>query len=66
MSRGRKPLQMTARRRQVLDEIRQAHAEGERITLSRIARRCGLYDYRSAKRIVSDLRKMGHAKKLPL
>ena len=64
MRRGRKPLQMTHRRRQVLDEIRKAHAEGEKVSLARLARRCGLYDYRSAKRILADLRKMGHTKKI--
>lgn len=58
MSRGRKPMQMTHRRRQVLEEIRKAHAEGQKITLARLARRCGLYDYRDARRIVDDLKKM--------
>lgn len=58
MSRGRKPLTMTKRRRQVLEEIRKAHAEGQTVTLARIARRCGLYDYRDARRIVEDLKKM--------
>jgi hypothetical protein len=56
--RGRPPLRMTHRRRQVLAEIAELIAKGERVTLSRLARRCGLYDYRDARRIMSDLRKM--------
>jgi ribosomal protein S25 len=59
MARGRKPNQMTHRRRQVLDEIAEAVAHGERVTSSSLARRCGLYSYREATRIVRDLKKMG-------
>jgi hypothetical protein len=59
MARGRKPNQMTHRRRQVLDEITEAVAHGERLTLASIARRCGLYDYRDARRIMRDLQRMG-------
>lgn len=62
MTRGRPPLRMTYRRRQVLEEIRKAAAEGEQVSLARLARRCGLYDYREARRIVEDLKKMGKAK----
>lgn len=50
---------MTHRRRQVLAELTEAMANGERITLARIARRCGLYDYREARRVVSDLKRLG-------
>ncbi len=59
MAKGRPPLRMTYRRRQVLEEMRRSAADGEAITFSRLARRCGLYDYRDARRIVQDLRKMG-------
>jgi hypothetical protein len=59
MARGRKPNQMTTRRRQVLTEIADAVAHGERVTLASLARRCGLYDYRDARRIMRDLQRMG-------
>lgn len=59
MSRGRPSGQMTHRRRQVLEEYIDAAQCGERISLAQIARRCGLYDYREARRIVSDLKGMG-------
>jgi hypothetical protein len=57
--RGRPAGQMTHRRRQVLEALTQAACEGERITLARLARRCGLYDYRHARRVVGDLRRIG-------
>ena len=60
MARGRPTGQMTHRRRQVLNEMTVAVSKGEPITLARLARRCGLYDYREARRIVADLRKLGH------
>lgn len=50
---------MTHRRQQVLAEHMEAAERGERISLARLARTCGLYDYRDAKRILADLRKMG-------
>ena len=50
---------MTYRRQQVLEEYIGAAQEGEAISLARLARRCGLYDYREARRIISDLRKFG-------
>lgn len=50
---------MTHRRQQVLEHLSDRIAEGERITLASVARRCGLYDYREARRIVGDLREMG-------
>jgi hypothetical protein len=57
--RGRPKLTMTTRRRQVLAQMEQRAATGERITLGELVRRCGLYDRSSAKRILGDLRKMG-------
>lgn len=59
MSRGRPPGQMTHRRRQVLEEYIDAAQEGRRISWAELARRTGLYDYREARRIVSDLKGMG-------
>lgn len=59
--RGRPAGTMTHRRRQVLAEITVAAEEGNVPTLARLARRCGLYDYREARRIVADLRKLGLA-----
>jgi DNA-binding IclR family transcriptional regulator len=58
-SRGRPPWQMTARRRQVLEAFAELAAAGERVRLAELARRCGLYDYREARRIVRDLARMG-------
>ena len=43
------------RRQQVLDAIIEA---GEVPSFARLARQVGLYDYREARRIVSDLRKL--------
>lgn len=59
-NRGRPAGQMTTRRRQVLEQMTEAALSGERLTLARLARRCALYDYREARRIVADLRKLGH------
>jgi hypothetical protein len=59
MKRGRPKLTMTHRRRQVLDGYAKLAADGERFTLAALARRCGLYDYRHARRVVNDLRNMG-------
>jgi hypothetical protein len=58
-SRGRPKLTMTRRRRQVLLELADLAASGERVTLGQLVRRCGLYDNRTAKRILRDLREMG-------
>lgn len=55
---GRPKNAITARRKQVLDELCVAAAEGRRVTLSELARRCGLYDYRHARRIKRDLEQM--------
>lgn len=59
--RGRPAKQMTRRRQRVLAEIIDAAFEGERITLAVLARRCELYDYRDARRVVNDLRKISAA-----
>lgn len=56
--RGRPSGQMTHRRRQVLGEIIRAAEQGERITLATLARRCGLYDYRKARRVLDDLKEI--------
>jgi len=50
---------MTHRRRQVLDEIADAVAQGEHVTLASLARRCGLHSYNDARRIMNDLKRMG-------
>jgi hypothetical protein len=52
---------MTHRRRQVLGEIIRAAEAGERLNLSAIARRCGFYDYRNARKVVDDLKDMALA-----
>lgn len=59
MARGRPPGQMTHRRRQILAEYARAANRGESPTLAQLARRCGLYDYREARRIMKDLERMG-------
>lgn len=56
--RGRKPNQMTTRRKQVLNMYIDLAAEGQTPSLSRLARECGLYDYRKVRRILADLKKM--------
>ena len=53
------PRTMTRRRRQVLEAYVEAVANGEPIQMTRLARECGMSDYRHARRIVGDLRKMG-------
>jgi hypothetical protein len=50
---------MTRRRRQVLLELADIAASGRRVTLGELVRRCGIYDNRTAKRILADLREMG-------
>ncbi len=57
--RGRPAGQMTARRRQILAACEDMTRRGEPISASRLARICGLYDYRDARRILRDLRQMG-------
>lgn len=56
---ARPRLMMTHRRRQVLENMVAAAQAGERVSYAAIARRCGLYSYREARRIVRDLVKMG-------
>lgn len=56
---GRPQHQMTTRRRQVLEQYRELAQTGARISAWRIARACGIYDYRNAKRVLKDLREMG-------
>lgn len=57
--RGRPPGRMTLRRRQAYEAITEAAANGESISLARLARTIGVYDYREARRIVGDLRRLG-------
>lgn len=57
--RGRPAGVMTQRRRQLLEAHRRLAAEGGRVSICRLARECGLYDYRDARRIIADLRRMG-------
>ena len=58
MSRGRPSGQMTHNRQRIFEEYVAASLRGNPPTLAELARRCGLHDYRDARRIVSDLRKM--------
>lgn len=58
-SKGRPKFTMTHRRRQVLSEYADLAAQGEPVRLAEIARRCGLSDYRNARRVLRDLRAMG-------
>lgn len=50
---------MTHHRRKVLALLTAARKRGEIVTLSHIARRAGLYDFREARRIVRDLERFG-------
>lgn len=50
---------MTRRRQQVLETLIDAAAQGEQISLSKIARKCGLTSYRNARRIRNDLYSLG-------
>ena len=58
-NRGRPKWTMTKRRKQVLLQLIDCASNGEKVTMAELARRCGLYDYRVARRIVKDLAKMG-------
>jgi len=58
LNRGRPAGQMTHRRRQVLSEYRAMAERGERIRLAELARRCGIADYRNAKRIMREMREL--------
>lgn len=57
--RGRPAGQMTYRRRQVLEAFTQQAAQGQRVSIARLVRTCGLHDRSSALRIIRDLRRMG-------
>lgn len=57
--RGPPRYSMTHRRRQVLLELADLAKSGQRVRLAELARRCGLHDYRSARRILNDLKAMG-------
>lgn len=59
MARGRPPGAMTHRRQQVLQLFADDAAQGGHLSLAEVARRCGLYDYRHARRVVSDLKRLG-------
>lgn len=59
MTKGRPAGQMTHRRQQILAEYADAASRGDRISLAQLARRCGLHDYRDARRIVMDLKRLG-------
>lgn len=59
MTRGRPKLKMTQRRSQVLAAYEAEACDGTCPSLSRLARRCGLYDYRDARRVMGDLKLMG-------
>lgn len=59
MNRGRPANQMTRRRQQVLQAYSERVEMGERISLAELARRCGLWSYRDARRTLDDLRRMG-------
>lgn len=58
MNRGRPAGRMTVRRKQALERMTDAAASGERLSLARLAREIGVYDYKSARRIRDDLRAM--------
>lgn len=57
--RGRPSGRMTHRRQQVLDALMDAAHNGEHISLAKLARKIGVYDYRDARRIRDDLKAMG-------
>lgn len=56
--RGRPALTMTKRRQQILREYENLAFHRQPVSYAELARRCGLFDYREARRIVNDLRKM--------
>lgn len=57
-NRGRPANVMTQRRKQVLEAYSEQAASGVPVRLAELARRCGISDYRNAKRVVADLRRM--------
>lgn len=60
-ARGRPAGQMTRRRQQMLAAYQQAASEGQPIRLARMARECGLHSYNDARRILTDLKRLGLA-----
>jgi hypothetical protein len=50
---------MTHRRQRVLETYIDAAVNGERISLARMARECGLNSYRDVRRTIRDLRELG-------
>jgi len=56
---GRPAGQMTPRRKQVLECIGRYRDRGVYLSLSRIARECGMSHYRNARRVVNDLKEIG-------
>lgn len=57
--RGRPTGTMTHNRRAVLHAMAEASQRGEKIGLMELARRCGLYSYKEAKRTVTAIRRYG-------
>lgn len=56
--RGRPAGRMTQRRWQVLEAYYATVASDQPLSWATIARECGLYDYREARRIVKDLQRL--------
>jgi hypothetical protein len=50
---------MTPNRRAAMREMALASTQGERITLAELARRCGMFDYRIARRALRDIERYG-------
>ncbi|HEV8407332.1 MAG TPA: hypothetical protein VGQ34_05300 [Sphingomicrobium sp.] len=50
---------MTSRRQQVLQVYQERVELGEHVSLAELARRCGLWSYRDARRTLDDLKAMG-------
>lgn len=57
--RGRPAGQMTQRRQQVLTAYADIIASGQEVRLAELARRCGLWSYSDARRVLNDLDRMG-------
>lgn len=51
-------MMMTKRRRQIFDAYCDLAFHRRPVSYAELARRCGLFSYRDARRIVSDLRRM--------
>lgn len=57
--RGRPAGKMTQRRQQVLTAYADMIAQGQEVRLAELARRAGLWGYSDARRVLSDLKRMG-------